>query len=320
MRRQNKYLEALKEGGNVLGLTTAVALSAATLNPLPLLVGLVVEAAYLIFVPDSKWFEARLARKHDGEIEKRREQLKAQVLPTLREEVRQRFLRLEEIRRQIGAAPMEGDQEWFRQVLRKLDFLLEKFLHFAQKDMQFRVYLASVLAEQRGEPVDTTMIQSTRLKDQVKIARVANGQRGPRQQHPAPSQTMERARRNDPDDRWVQRTITDIQASYDGEMAEVRAQVEGEHDYNTRQVLEKRLEVLQRRHEFVARIAKILTNLTHQLKLLEDSFGLINDELRAQSPEQVLADIDDVVSQTNMMTGLLEEVAPFERLLDRMST
>ena len=66
-------------------------------------------------------------------------------------------------------------------------------------------------------------------------------------------------------------------------------------------------------------MGKILINLNHQLRLLEDTFGLINDELRARSPEQVLADIEDVVWQTNSMTTLLEEVAPFEQMLQRLS-
>ena len=60
-------------------------------------------------------------------------------------------------------------------------------------------------------------------------------------------------------------------------------------------------------------------NLNHQLQLLEDTFGLISDELLARPPEQVLADIEDVVSQTNTMTQVLEEVAPYEQMLQRLS-
>jgi len=73
--------------------------------------------------------------------------------------------------------------------------------------------------------------------------------------------------------------------------------------------------VLGRRREFIGKIGRIQTNLLHQLSLVEDTFGLISDEIRAQPPEQVLADINDVVSQTNTMTQLLEEFAPFENSL-----
>ena len=37
-------------------------------------------------------------------------------------------------------------------------------------------------------------------------------------------------------------------------------------------------------------------------------------------PEQVLADIDDVVFQTKTMTELLEEMAPYENSLSRSLT
>jgi hypothetical protein len=84
-------------------------------------------------------------------------------------------------------------------------------------------------------------------------------------------------------------------------------------------VMEKRLDVLRRRQEFTAKIGKILTNLNHQLELLEDTFGLINDEIRARSPEQILSDIDEVVWQTDTMTKVLDEVAPLEQLVARVS-
>lgn len=72
----HRHREAFKENANLVGLATSVALSAALLTPLPLLVGLVAEAAYLLFIPDTKWFESRLAKKHDAEIEQRRLELK----------------------------------------------------------------------------------------------------------------------------------------------------------------------------------------------------------------------------------------------------
>src|SRR5262249_11045426 len=112
--------------------------------------------------------------------------------------------------------------------------------------------------------------------------------------------------------------IAEIEASYQREIAKVRAQSEAEQDDDTKAVLEKRLDVLQRRSEFIGKADKIITNLTNQLKLLEDTFGLINDEIRARSPEQVLSDIDDVVTQTNTMTEVLEELAPYEQMAARL--
>jgi hypothetical protein len=47
---------------------------------------------------------------------------------------------------------------------------------------------------------------------------------------------------------------------------------------------------------------------------MEDTFGLINDEIRARSPEQVLADIEDVVSQSDSLTETLQDVSPFDQM------
>jgi hypothetical protein len=109
--------------------------------------------------------------------------------------------------------------------------------------------------------------------------------------------------------------VQEVQSHYDREINELNQMAVNEADANTRAVLEKRCEVLQRRREFVGKIGRIQVNLNHQLHLLEDTFGLISDEIRARPPQQVLADIEDVVSQTNTMTQLLEEVAPYEQLL-----
>jgi hypothetical protein len=121
------------------------------------------------------------------------------------------------------------------------------------------------------------------------------------------------------DDRWVQNTVADVQNQYDLELGKLRALAQKEKDPGTRAVLEKRCEVLGRRREFVSKMGRILQNLNHQLELLEDTFGLISDEIRARPPEQVLADIEDVVTQTNTMTQVLEEIAPYEQSLARLA-
>ena len=124
-----------------------------------------------------------------------------------------------------------------------------------------------------------------------------------------------RYRPPEPSDDWVRETVTMLQASFDKELATVGAQTTGETDESTLAILQKRLEVLRRRRDFIGKIGKIVANLSHQLSLLEDTFGLISDELLARPPEQVLADIDEVVSQTNTMTQVLEELAPYEKML-----
>jgi hypothetical protein len=337
MKNVNRYIEAFKESYNILGMSAAVAASAALLNPLPLLVGLVAEAAYLLFWADSRWYQLRLAKKFDAEVEQRRQDLKRQVLPTLRPVMQARFMRLEEVRTAIGEQA-DADKEWYREVLRKLDFLLEKFLHFAAKDVQFREYLESVREEVRDNPLGlrqsrndpNAIVADPRggkprrglaqgrgrgTDDSVagSLRAVRGGAGGGVSGNSAPDPGSSGA--GDPLDQWVNQTVQEVQSHYDREINGLNQMAVNEADANTRAVLEKRCEVLQRRREFVGKIGRIQVNLNHQLHLLEDTFGLISDEIRARPPQQVLADIEDVVSQTNTMTQLLEEVAPYEQLL-----
>ena len=283
--KPNRYLEAFKEGGNLVGLSSLVALSAATLTPIPLLAGLVAEAAYLLFVPDSRWYDARLSRRNDVEVEKRRQVLKAQTFAQLEDDMQSRFTRLEGIRAQISTqvdAQAPDDRKWFATVLRKLDYLLEKFLLFAGKEAEFRRYLGSVWTDECGS-----------------------------QRRPASRNTDESLA---PSPGRAAQMVTEVQASYGRDMEQAKALQAKEEDANTKAVLEKRVQVLQQRSEGVGKIGRILTNLQYQLALLEDTFGLINDQIRARSPEQVLADIEGVVDQTDSMTQLLEELAPYQQI------
>lgn len=334
---RNRYLEAFKENFNVVGLTGAVALSAALLNPVPLLLSLVAEAAYLIFVPDSKWYEHRLSRLNDADILKRRDDLKRQAMPLLRPTMQARYLQLEDVRAKMEtpqASPVEG-QNWFREVLRKLDFLLEKFLQFAVREAQFRKYLEDVLHEcrisaGRGVPANDPSVaaNAARMNAMRHNATNARGRglagalppNGAPQLSSVPNPPAPRSNQGiDANEKWAREAVEEAQKYYDLEIAGLQQTHDGESDPNTQAVLQKRLEVLQRRREFAGKIGRILTNLHHQLHLLEETFGLISDEMLARPPEQVLADIDDVVSQTNTMTQVLEEVAPYEQMLQRMS-
>ena len=149
--KRNRFAEAFREGGNLVGLAGAAGLSLALLNPLPLLVGLVAEAAYLLFVPDSKWYESRLGKRFEEAVRQRREELKRRTLPLLSPSMQDRFARLEATRVQIYAQAADNQEQWFDEVLRKLDYLLEKFLLFASKEVQFQTYLRSIQSQVRGD-------------------------------------------------------------------------------------------------------------------------------------------------------------------------
>jgi len=287
----NRLKEAFKESYNVIGMAGLFALSAALLNPVPLLAGLVAETCYLLFAPDSKWYMDRLSARYDKEVIARREKLKQEVGPTLTPAVLARFARLETMRNQIGSQTFEG-KNWFREVLRKLDYLMEKFLLFASKQVQFQTYLRSVMDE--TDP--GTMVVPP----------------------PVPSPLRKVVRRTDPngevDEDWILATVATIQQRYSDEIDGIDALLKKDENLHNQAVLDKRKEVLLRRRQYVSQIGEILTNLNHQLHLMEDTFGLINDEIRARSPEQVLADIEDVVDQTDNLTETLQEVSPFDQM------
>lgn len=295
MANKRSYVEAFKESFNTIGLATAVALSAATLNPLPLLAGLVLEAAYLLFVPDSKWYQARLSERYDKEVEERRTKLKEQVFPLLSASTQARFDRLEFVRHQVDGYEVQG-KKFFREVLRKMDYLLEKFLMFASKQVQFQDYLRSVLADVSPESILPPPLFDDR-----------DDRRGSKKRRIIPQ--IEPC-----DDQWIMDTVKTIQGSYRSEIESIDQLVTKDGNLHNQAVLEKRKEVLHRRSQYVARIGEILINVDHQLHLMEDTFGLINDEIRARSPEQVLADIEDVVFQTDSLTETLQDVAPFEQM------
>jgi hypothetical protein len=312
MASENRLVQAFKEPANMVGIATALSASAATLSVVPLLAGLVAEAAYLLFVPDSKWYHDKQKAREAVKEQARKDALRGEVLPMLRPEMEARFLRLEKMRSDIAGQTVEGES-WFRDLVAKLDYLLEKFLLFARSEVQFRNYLRSVQEEVRGV---ARPVPPPRVSERVPVHDKRGNRRGP-QKSDQPAPEVDRAP-HDPSNRWIEEAIRQVSEHYTSEIASLQAATEAEQDPNTRAVLEKRTDVLQRRQEHVGKIGKILTNLNHQLELLEDSFGLINDQIRARSPEQILADVDEMVWQTDTMTQVLEEIAPYEQLVARL--
>lgn len=279
-QKLSPFWEALKESVNVVGLAGAAALSMATLNPVPLLVGAVAEAAYLLAVPDTSWYRGLLARRQKVLDAKAaleyRESLKTELLPNLPPALADRYQRLERTKDQLEKDLPGGSEEMFySDILAKLDHLLESFLYFAQKDVQFRTYLLNLGGEVRGNQ---------------------GGGQSKKQRH------------NPQDDAWVKSLVEDIDRSYLGELRDLEAKADSSP------VVAKRIEVLRRRSTYVHKIGETLINLQHQMALLEDTFGLISDEIRARSPKEVLTDVDDVVMQTNLMNDVLDQFQSYESL------
>jgi hypothetical protein len=280
------------------------AASIALLNPIPLILGIAAEAVYMLFVPDSKWYEVRLKAKFDAEVQERLNKLREQVFPQIHSSVKEQFTRLQSARDQIGQQS-RSEETWFREALRKLDFLMEKYLQFALKESQFIKYLNGLIDEaydhlnqEERRKLDTLVNRtSSRIKPPLNngVTVTNNG--------PAPSED------------WNNTVAEVLFSQYGREIDDLKSRSEGEQVFATKSILDKRVEILTKRQEFIERIVQILNNLRHQMQLMTDTFGLINDEIRARSPEQVLADIDEVVTTTNSLTEALEAVTPLEQLV-----
>ena len=90
MRSVNRYITAFKESYNLISVAVVSAAAMATLDPTPLIVGVIAEAAYLLIVPDTRWYENRLLKRHDASKETERRVSNAKMLATLSPELRDR--------------------------------------------------------------------------------------------------------------------------------------------------------------------------------------------------------------------------------------
>ena len=280
----------------MVGVAGIVALAAATLSPLPLLCGLVAEAAYLLFVPDTAWFAKRIEKRFDAEVIAHRLELRNRVFPKIRQEIKDRFLWLEQARQQIESTTGVQDK-WFREALRKLDFLMEKYLQFAEREAEFLAYLFSLVRESYPDMTPDEIHE---------LPSVAKGPMN------APAATYKVTQQD------VKDLIESITHHYERQLKNLGESLEKETVVPTIEILTKRKQVLERRRDFIVRLSDMLANLRHQMELIAETFGLINDEMRARSPEQVLADIDDVVAQATSLTDALDDVTPVDQVVAKL--
>ena len=292
---RSRLASAFQEPFNVVGLAGSLALAAALLTPLPLLCAVVAEVAYLLFVPDTAWFTKRMESRFDAEVRAHREQLKNKVFPKIRDEILERFNWLEQARVQIEQTSTVQDK-WFREALRKLDFLLEKYLQFAERESEYLAYLLSLLRESFSN------LSRDEIRDLPSLARYKDAF--------VPPHDVKISQQD------VQALIDAIQKHYDAEIESLTTSSTTEQVMATRDILTKRMQVLTRRKEFILRLSDMMVNLRHQMELIAETFGLINDELRARSPEQVLADIDEVVNQATSLTDALDSMTPADQVVN----
>jgi hypothetical protein len=246
------------------------------------------EAAYMLFVPDSAWYERRLSRRADAEVARRRRDLKRSCWRMLLEEDRERFERLEATRREIEQQQEIADT-WVREILRKLDFLLERFLLFATKRAEYLGYLRALAEREEVTPTDMAG-------------------------RPLPP----RGRRRAIEEAGVEALLRWLLEAYDRRVESGQYELARERDPNTRDVLQKNLDVLTRLHANIDQIGQITRNVERQLDLVADSFALINGELRTRPPEQMVSEVESVILSSQALSDALTETASLEQAVQRL--
>ncbi len=312
------YLQALREPLNLAALLAAAGLAVVFQHPAPALLVLGLETAYLAFLPRSRWYRTCLEGRVQAAADRKRERLKQQLLPELRPEMQDRYTRLEEIRDHLAGREAVR-QTWLPNVVRKVDSLLERFLSFAATEAEYRNYLLSLVHENRVEE----LARGSGPRVPRHHVEVTGEREGKRKLRVVLAETPPRGAVNphlDAADRWAEEMVDEIQRDYREEMDRLEARIAAEANPDTRELLEKRLTILQRRWEGMEKIGRVLVNLNHQLCLLEDAVALVGDEVRACAPDQIIQDIEEVVLHTDAMTRLMEDLAPYQRTIARMET
>jgi hypothetical protein len=270
-----------------------------------LLVALVVEFAYMLFIPNSAWYLGILRERALRERQRQRAFVKRNTLPRLLPVDRARFLRLEMQRNQIPAAA-GGQPREMAAVYTQMDVLLDKFLEFAAKNAQYRAYLVEMVRPapgpaQTGAPwLDKLFdLASTLLNEKQDVVKIPVGA--------SPRRVTD-----------VGAIVEEIRKNQDARIQQLQSAAAAQTSDVNRQVMAKNLEVLTKRRERIGELGDIITNLEAQLDLIESTFGLIADQVRTLTPEQVLQDVNEVVQQTETTTQLLASTAPMELALNRI--
>lgn len=306
MRIPYNVKSAFTEMLNVVFLVLAAIVFLTTNSAAVLFAVLAAEFGYMLFVPGSRWYRGVLTGRAMHRRQLERAQMKRDILPALLPGDRNRFLRLEAQRNQLPAAPAIGyGREEMAAVYQQMDLLLDKFLNFAAKSAQYRAYLVDMVRPSAGPAVPGAHWVD-RLFD-IASTLIAEKQTGGRAA-PAPPRT--------PAD--IQTVVDQVRTGLDERIAQMKASLDAQGTDANRQIVAKNLEVVTKRRERIGELGDIITNLECQLDLIENTFGLISDQVRSLPPEQVLQDINDVVLQTETTTQLLAASAPMEFQFNRL--
>ena len=127
MTLKERTRKAFLEDSNIVVLAGSIALSFALLTPVPALVAFVAEAAYLLYVPDSRGYGLHLLRRYDRETVKRRAHLRKTQSLASSSSATATLDQLDALRAAVSRQKATDDAPWLT-LLRSVDALLNELV------------------------------------------------------------------------------------------------------------------------------------------------------------------------------------------------
>ena len=272
-------------------------------NPVPLIIGGLFEAAYLLFVSDSTWYSNRLEARAKAQIGERREILKQKVFQQTGYDFKQKYEELEAVRLQLDDDYV-ARPDW-RSVIDRLDTLLGKYLEFGLQDARLRKYIQD--------------LSNQATQDLPGLLKAKNKETSDLRDRLAKSKETADAF-SDETVRWVETQMSSIRMYFQGQINSIQQLVNeedarialGTGNENNRDTLKKRIDIQTMRLAQAEKIGQGLVNLNQQMALMEETISLINGQIKSKQPGQVLLDIENLVDQSETVSNFLQDIAPFE--------
>jgi hypothetical protein len=291
--KANVYASAIAEPTLYVPVALGAAMALAVGAWLPFVLAGVFFIGYMLFFADSDRYRRILLNREDKaeqqKTDSEKDAVRRKILNSLDRDQMNQYNRLSAMRDSVkNDAPT--DDMFYSDIVVKLTDLLDKFLIFADREAKYRKHLESVRDELREQHDSRTIKTKSRVQ-------------------PTGDDHIRQLSPQDDLERWAQETISEIASRYDDDVAAAEADIAQRqpNDVNIG-IIRKRIEIIKRRSQFVQRIGMTMVSLNHQMRLLDDTFGLIADETKARPPQEMLSDIDEVVLQTNSMTETLDAI------------
>jgi hypothetical protein len=335
-------LTAVTNRANVIAAAGIIGLSAALLTPIPLVIWIFGEAAYLAYsvhlfrmehiivevrgVPkEKKVAEAkpqpapvrslglqRIPKVKSVELEvlhpsisnglpganpaQREDTLVVQSLPNISllavhgKEARERYDRMERSFHSIENQVSRNAPKT-KELLDKLELLLGKFLFFALKEQELTDTVCAYAQEAKH-------IRHHLAKDGT----LESGLRAPKLMLSAGHAAI-------PD---LAHAIKQAHEYYDRELGEISWNSNVEEPALRRE-LENRKTALTERKRGLDKATKLVTNMRYAMQLLAKKFEQIETNLQLSSPQDIIAEVDGLINQTDIISRSIEE---FEAVVD----